>query len=54
MIHPNVLSEAGIDPTKYSGFAWGMGFMRMVMIKYGIDDIREFTAGKLNFLRQFS
>lgn len=54
MIHPNVLSEAGIDPSVYTGFAWGMGFMRMVMIKYNIDDIRLFTSGKLDFLRQFS
>lgn len=54
MIHPNVLKEAGIDPNVYTGFAWGMGFMRMVMIKYGIDDIRHFTSGKLEFLRQFS
>jgi phenylalanyl-tRNA synthetase alpha chain len=54
MIHPNVLKEAGIDPTKYTGFAWGVGFMRMVMIKYGIDDIRLFQAAKLEFLRQFS
>ncbi|MCW1908653.1 MAG: phenylalanine--tRNA ligase subunit alpha [Candidatus Saccharibacteria bacterium] len=54
MIHPNVLKEAGIDPTKYTGFAWGVGFMRMAMIKYGIDDIRLFQSGKLEFLRQFS
>jgi phenylalanyl-tRNA synthetase alpha chain len=54
MIHPNVLKEAGIDPAKYTGFAWGVGFMRMAMIKYGIDDIRLFQAGKLEFLRQFS
>jgi phenylalanyl-tRNA synthetase alpha chain len=54
MIHPNVLKEAGIDPNEYTGFAWGVGFMRMVMIKYNIDDIRHFTAGKLDFLRQFS
>jgi phenylalanyl-tRNA synthetase alpha chain len=54
MIHPNVLKEAGIDPNEYTGFAWGVGFMRMVMIKYNIDDIRHFTSGKLDFLRQFS
>lgn len=54
MIHPNVLKEAGIDPNEYTGFAWGVGFMRMVMIKYNIDDIRHFTAGKLDFLRQFA
>lgn len=53
MIHPNVLKEAGIDPTIYTGFAWGVGFMRMAMIKYGIEDIRHFEAAKLDFLRQF-
>ncbi len=53
MIHPNVLTEAGIDPTEYTGFAWGVGFMRMAMIKYNIDDIRHFESAKLEFLRQF-
>ncbi len=54
MIHPSVLKEAGIDPNEYTGFAWGVGFMRMVMIKFGIEDIRHFESGKLEFLRQFS
>ncbi len=54
MIHPNVLKEAGIDPEKYTGFAWGMGTMRLVMMKYGIEDIRHFQSGNLKFLRQFS
>ncbi|GHU07268.1 phenylalanine--tRNA ligase alpha subunit [Alphaproteobacteria bacterium] len=53
MIHPNVLKEAGIDPTKYSGFAWGGGIERLVMLKYGIDDIRYFESGKLQFLKEF-
>ncbi len=53
MIHPNVLKEAGIDTTKYSGFAWGGGIDRLVMIKYGIEDIRHFHSGNLKFLRQF-
>lgn len=53
MIHPNVLKEAGIDPDKHSGFAWGMGVDRMVMIKYGIEDVRHFMSGNLEFLRQF-
>jgi phenylalanyl-tRNA synthetase alpha chain len=53
MIHPNVLKEAGIDPNVYTGFAWGVGFMRMAMIKYNIEDIRHFEAAKLEFLRQF-
>lgn len=54
MIHPNVLREAGIDPEVYTGFAWGVGFMRMVMIKHGIEDIRHFQSGKLDFLRVFA
>lgn len=53
MIHPNVLKEAGIDPTVYTGFAWGGGIERLVMMKYGIEDIRHFESGKLDFLRQF-
>ncbi len=53
MIHPNVLREAGIDPEIYTGFAWGVGFMRMAMIKYNIEDIRHFESAKLEFLRQF-
>ncbi|MCA9330175.1 phenylalanine--tRNA ligase subunit alpha [Candidatus Saccharibacteria bacterium] len=53
MIHPNVLTAAGIDPIKYSGFAWGGGIERLVMMKYGIEDIRHFESGKLEFLRQF-
>jgi phenylalanyl-tRNA synthetase alpha chain len=53
MIHPNVLREAGIDPTKYRGFAWGGGIERLVMLKYGIEDLRHFESGKLAFLRKF-
>ncbi len=53
MIHPNVLREGGIDPEKYSGFAWGFGLDRMVMIKYGIKDIRWLHSGDLSFLREF-
>ena len=54
MIHPNVLREAGIDPEVYTGFAWGCGLDRLVMMKYDIEDIRNFESGKLDFLRQFS
>lgn len=54
MIHPNVLKMAGIDPVKYSGFAWGGGIDRLVMVKHGIEDVRYFHSGKLEFLRQFS
>lgn len=53
MIHPNVLKMAGIDPTVYTGFAWGCGVERLVMMKYGIEDIRHFESGRLNFLKQF-
>ena len=54
MIHPHVLKEAGIDPAEFTGFAWGCGLERLVMMKYDIEDIRHFEAGKLEFLRQFS
>lgn len=54
MIHPNVLVAAGIDPKKYRGFAWGGGIERLVMLKYGINDLRYFESGKLQFLREFA
>ncbi|HVS58985.1 MAG TPA: phenylalanine--tRNA ligase subunit alpha [Candidatus Saccharimonadales bacterium] len=54
MIHPAVLHKAGIDTNVYTGFAWGGGIERLVMMKYGIEDIRHFESGKLDFLRQFS
>lgn len=54
MIHPNVLKMAGIDPAVYTGFAWGCGIDRLVMMKYGIEDVRHFESGKLDFLRQFA
>ncbi len=53
MIHPNVLRAADIDPTVYTGFAWGLGIDRLVMMKNGIEDVRHFESGKLEFLRQF-
>jgi len=53
MIHPNVLRNGGIDPDEYQGFAFGMGLERLVMMKYGIDDIRHFHGGDLRFLKQF-
>lgn len=53
MIHPNVLKEAGIDPEVYSGFAWGFGVERPIMLKSRIEDIRHLESGKLEFLRQF-
>lgn len=53
MIHPNVLKAAGVDASIYTGLAWGFGVERMVMLKNGIEDIRHFESGKLDFLRQF-
>lgn len=53
MIHPNVLRAADIDPDNYRGFAWGGGLERLVMLKYGIEDLRHFESGKLAFLREF-
>ncbi len=53
MVHPNVLKYGGIDPNVYSGFAFGMGLDRLVMMRYGIDDIRLFHSGDLRFLQQF-
>ena len=53
MIHPNVLKMAGIDPDVYHGFAWGGGIDRLVMLRYGLSDVRYFESGNLNFLREF-
>jgi phenylalanyl-tRNA synthetase alpha chain len=53
MVHPNVLRAGGIDPEKYSGFAFGMGVTRLLMLKYGITDIRLLQSGDLRFLNQF-
>lgn len=53
MIHPQVLKNGGIDPNEYSGIAWGVGPERMLLLKYGIDDIRNFRSGDLKFLEKF-
>ena len=53
MIHPNVLKEAGVDTEKYNGFAFGLGFDRLVMIKTGLDDIRHLTSGNIKLLKQY-
>lgn len=53
LIHPNVLRAVGIDPEEYSGFAFGFGLTRTVMLKYNIDDIRLLYGGKVKFLEQF-
>ncbi len=54
MIHPNVLKEGGIDPEKYTGFAFGLGLTRLAMMKYGIKDIRDLNSGSLKVLSQFT
>lgn len=54
MVHPQVLRNVDIDPQKYSGFAFGMGPERIAMLKYSIDDIRQFYRNDLRFLRQFA
>ncbi len=54
MIHPNVLSNCGIDPNKYTGYAWGMGIERPALLKYGINDIRLFSENDVRFLKQFT
>jgi len=53
MVHPNVLRAGGIDPEKYTGFAFGMGPDRLTMLRYSISDLRLFFDGDLRFLRQF-
>jgi phenylalanyl-tRNA synthetase alpha chain len=53
MVHPNVLKNCGIDPNKYSGFAFGMGIERITMLKYQIKDLRIFSENDLRFLKQF-
>lgn len=53
MIHPNVLKAADIDPNEYTGFAFGCGIDRLVMMKHNIEDIRHFESAKLDFLGQF-
>jgi len=53
MVHPNVLRHAGIDPEKYTGFAFGFGPDRLTMLRYGVNDLRLFFDGDLRFLKQF-
>ena len=52
MIHPNVLKMGGVDPTKYQGFAFGLGLTRLAMMKYNIKEIRTLNSGNISFLRQ--
>ena len=53
LVNPNVLRMSGIDPEQWSGFAFGLGLTRLVMMRYGIDDIRHLQSGDLRFLEQF-
>lgn len=53
MVHPEVLRNGGIDPEVYSGYAWGMGIERLVLLKYGINDIRTFVQNDMRFLNQY-
>ncbi|QNN70168.1 phenylalanine--tRNA ligase subunit alpha [Thermomonas carbonis] len=54
MVHPNVLRNVGIDPGKYTGFAFGLGVERFAMLRYGVDDLRSFFDNDVRFLRQFA
>ncbi len=54
MVHPNVLRHVNIDPTRYQGFAFGMGPDRLTMLRYGVNDLRLFFEGDLAFLKQFN
>lgn len=53
MVHPNVFRHVGIDPERYTGFAFGMGIERLIMLRYGVNDARLFYENDLRFLRQF-
>ena len=53
LVHPNVLRAGGLDPTEWQGFAFAFGIDRIVMLKYGIDDIRQLYSGDLRFVNQF-
>ena len=54
MVHPNVLANVGIDPERYTGFAFGLGVERFAMLRYGVDDLRSFFDNDVRFLRQFA
>lgn len=54
MVHPNVLRNVGIDPEKYTGFAFGLGVERFAMLRYGVDDLRSFFDNDVRFLEQFA
>jgi phenylalanyl-tRNA synthetase alpha chain len=54
MVHPEVLRNCGIDPERYTGFAFGMGVERLAMLRYGVTDLRAFFENDVRFLRQFA
>jgi phenylalanyl-tRNA synthetase alpha chain len=54
MVHPKVLENCGIDPERYTGFAFGMGVERLAMLRYGVTDLRAFFENDVRFLRQFN
>ncbi|MCB1843983.1 MAG: phenylalanine--tRNA ligase subunit alpha, partial [Halioglobus sp.] len=54
MVHPNVLTLAGIDAEEFTGYAFGIGIERLAMLRYGVTDLRTFFDNDLRFLRQFS
>jgi phenylalanyl-tRNA synthetase alpha chain len=53
MVHPNVLESAGVDPEKYTGYAFGIGIERLAMLRYNVTDLRTFFENDLRFLQQF-
>ena len=53
LVHPNVLRSGGLDPEEWSGFAFGLGLSRLVMLRNDIDDVRHLLSGDVRFLEQF-
>jgi phenylalanyl-tRNA synthetase alpha chain len=53
LVHPKVLAAGGVDPATWSGFAFGLGIDRLVMLRHGVEDVRHFLSGDLRFLRRF-
>lgn len=53
MVHPNVLQAGGVDPDEFSGYAFGMGIDRLGVMKYGVEDVRDYYTGDLRFVNQF-
>ena len=54
MVHPNVLKMGGYDPERFTGFAFGIGVERLAMLRYQIEDIRNFYTNDIRFLKQFT